>query len=127
LWRPETAIHAGDVDDNSKTVPDATFAPLIATPCFPSYPSNHAAGTTAGAEMLRRLYGAAGHVITLAHPVSGVTLSYTSLTQIADDVDDARVYGGIHFRFDQVAGGQLGRNIATAIYKANLRRTEEAP
>jgi hypothetical protein len=55
-----------------------------------------------------------------------VTISYTSLEQITDDVDDARVYGGIHFRFDQVAGGQLGREIATAIYKANLQRLEGA-
>jgi hypothetical protein len=77
--------------------------------------------------MLRRLYGAAGHPITLAHPASAVTLSYTRLEQITDDVDDARVYGGIHFRFDQVAGGQLGRDIATAIYKANMQRTGGAP
>jgi PAP2 superfamily protein len=122
FWRPETAIHAGDVDENSKTTPDATYAPLIPTPCFPSYPSNHAAGSNAGAEILRRIYGAAGHAITLVHPVSGVTLSYTSFEQITDDVDDARVYGGIHFRFDQEVGGDLGREIATAVYKHNLQR-----
>src|SRR5581483_1468934 len=41
FWRPETAIHAGDTDDNRKTEADATYAPFVVTPCFPSYPSNH--------------------------------------------------------------------------------------
>ena len=50
-----------------------------------------------------------------------VSLHYTTFKQITDDIDDARVYGGIHFRFDQDAGGRLGRDIATFIYKNNLR------
>ncbi len=51
----------------------------------------------------------------------GVTLHYTAIKQITDDISDARVYGGIHFRFDQDAGGKLGRDVATYIYKNNLR------
>ena len=73
--------------------------------------------------MLRRIYGAGGHDITLVNAlIPGVTLHYTSFKQITDDVDDARVYGGIHFRFDQEAGGRLGRGVATSIYRHNLRR-----
>ena len=122
FWRPETAIRAGTLDGNVKTDPDATFAPLIPTPCFPSYPSNHAAGSSSAAEIMRRLYGAGGHAITLANPsVPGITLHYTNLKQITDDIDDARVYGGIHFRFDQDAGSRLGREIGTFIYKNNIR------
>lgn len=49
------------------------------------------------------------------------TKHYTQLKQIADDVDDTRVYGGIHFRFDQVDGNVLGRAVATKIYKNCLR------
>lgn len=126
FWRPETAIRAGDTDGNWKTDPDLTFLPFIATPCFPSYPSNHASGTSSGAEVLRRLYGAGGHSIRLSNPaVPGITLQYTSFNEITSDVDDARVYGGIHYRFDQVAGGRLGRAVATAVYKNNLRRTHQ--
>jgi hypothetical protein len=126
LWRPETAIRAGDVDGNAKTDPDFTFAPFIVTPCFPSYPSNHASGSNSAAEIMRRIYGAGGHDITIANPaVPGVILHYTTFKQITDDVDDARVYGGIHFRFDQEAGGRLGREIATYIYKHNLRPVHE--
>jgi len=69
------------------------------------------------------MYGAGGHDITLANPiVPGVVLHYTTFKQITDDVDDARVYGGIHFRFDQVAGGRLGREVATYVYERRLRR-----
>ena len=121
FWRPETAIRAGDSDGNRKTEPDPGFVPFIATPCFPSYPSNHASGTNGGLEVLRRLYGAAGHSLTLTNPVLGVTRHYTSLEQISDNVDDARVYGGIHFWFDQEGGNRLGRTIATYVYKNNLR------
>lgn len=126
LWRPETAIRAGHLDGNAKTDPDFTFTPFIVTPCFPSYPSNHASGSNSAAEILRRLYGAGGHAMTIANPaVPGVTLHYTTFNQITDDIDDARVYGGIHFRFDQDAGGRLGRDIATFIYKHNLRSAND--
>jgi hypothetical protein len=125
FWRPETAIRAGDLDGNAKTRPDASFVPFIATPCFPSYPSNHASGSNSAAEILRRLYGAGGHAITVANSaIPDVTLHYTTFNQITDDIDDARVYGGIHFRFEQEAGGRLGREIAKFIYKHNLRSAE---
>jgi hypothetical protein len=125
-WRPETAIRAGNLDGNAKTDPDFTFAPFVVAPCFPGYPSNHASGSYSAAEILRRLNGAGGHDITIANPaVPDVTLHYTTFTQITDDIDDARVYGGIHFRFDQDAGGRLGHDIATFVYKHNLRSVND--
>jgi hypothetical protein len=128
-WRPETGIRNGDADGNGKTDVDAGFATFIATPCFPSYPSNHASGTNGGLEVLRRLFGAAGHDITItgsvpalrALPAAVITRHYTQLKEIADDVDDARVYGGIHWRYDQDAGNVLGRAVATEVVKNNLR------
>ena len=125
LWRPVTAIRLGDTDGNPKTDPDLAFSPFISTPCFPSYPSNHASGTNGGLEILRRVYGAAGHSLTLPHPTLPLTLHYSALQQIANDVDDARVYGGIHFRFDQEEGSRLGREVATEVYKNNLRKTSK--
>jgi hypothetical protein len=128
-WRPETAIRNGAADGNDKTEGDTGFTTFIPTPCFPSYPSNHASGTSGGLEAMRRLFGAAGHDITITNnvpalgalPATVITKSYTQLKEIADDVDDARVYGGIHFRYDQDAGGVLGRAIATEVVKNNLR------
>jgi len=122
FWRPETAIHGGDADGNRKTDDDPGFAPLVPTPCFPSYPSNHGSASNAGAEVLRRLYGAAGHSITMTNTaVPGIAFQYTSFKQITDDISDARVYGGIHFRFDQVAGEHLGKLTGATVYKGNLR------
>jgi hypothetical protein len=122
FWRPETAIHAGATDGNSKTAGDPTYAPFIVTPCFPSYPSNHGAGSGGAAEVLRRVYGEAGHLITLSNPaVPGIVLQYSRFNQITNDISDARVYGGIHFRTDQDAGANLGRAVGTAVYKGNLR------
>jgi PAP2 superfamily len=122
FWRPENAIRAGASDGNPKTVADPDFMPFIVTPCFPSYPSNHGSGSNGGAEVLRRLYGEAGHSITISNPADPNTvLHYTSFKQITDDISDARVYGGIHFRTDQVAGALLGRVVGTAVYKNNLR------
>jgi hypothetical protein len=124
-WRPETAIHGGDTDGNSKTEPVAGWTPFIPAPCFPAYTSNHASGSYGGAEVLRRLYGAGGHSITLTNPAfPNYALHYAELKQITADIDDARVYGGIHFRFDQRGGARLGRDVATFVYLHNLRRVQ---
>ena len=113
FWRPETAIHAGG---------DPSWTPFIVTPCFPSYPSNHGSAGNAAAAVLRRLYGDCGHSITLTNPaVPNIVLQYTSFIEITDDISDARVYGGIHFRTDQKAGEELGRAIGKSVYKHNLR------
>jgi membrane-associated phospholipid phosphatase len=122
FWRPETAIQAGDTDGNPKTVGDPNWVPFIVTPCFPSYPSNHGSAGNGAAEVLRRLYGEAGHSITLTNPaVPTIVLQYTSFKQITDDISDARVYGGIHFPSDQKAGADLGRAVGTSVFKNNLR------
>jgi hypothetical protein len=126
FWRPETAIHAGDTDSNPKTHPDTSFVPFIATPCFPSYPSNHGSAANGAAAILRRIYGEGGHYITLSNPaVPNIVLQYMTFEQITDDISDARVYGGIHFRTDQVAGENLGKAIGRAVYKHNLRRMHD--
>jgi hypothetical protein len=78
---------------------------------------------------MRRLFGAAGHDMTITNtvpalgslPAKTITKHYTQLQAIADDVDDARVYGGIHWRFDQVAGNDLGRAVGTEVAKNHLR------
>ena len=51
----------------------------------------------------------------------GIVFQYTKFDDITADIDDARVYGGIHFRFDQEGGARLGRDVGTAVYLHNLR------
>jgi hypothetical protein len=121
-WRPVTAIRAGDTDGNPKTDPDVAWTSLITAPCFPSYPSAHATASNAGRVIAEKIFGKGGHDITLSHPsIPDVTPHYTKFSQITSDIDDARVYGGIHFRFDQEAGARQGRQVGTYVYENNLR------
>ena len=110
FWRPETGIRNGLTDGNHTREGDPGFTTYSA-PFFPSYPSNHGSATNGGLEVMRRLFGAADHDITLtatlpaqgSFPALVITRHYTQLKEIADDVSDARVYAGIHWPFDQVA------------------------
>ncbi len=122
FWRPETAIPVADVDGNPETDPDPSFKPFITTPCHPSYPSAHASLGHAARKVLERVYGKGPHAIEFASPaVPDVRLRYGSLQEITDDIDDARIYGGIHFRFDQEAGGRQGRRVGSYILQHRLR------
>jgi hypothetical protein len=97
--------------------------PFVLTPCFPSYGSAHGSSGGAAREVLERVFGPRHHFITLSNPaVAGVVLQYANFRQITRDVDDARVYGGIHFRFDQEAGAKLGREVGSYVFRHALRK-----
>jgi hypothetical protein len=116
FWRPETAIHASG---------DPTWKPYIVTPCFPSYGSAHGSLSNAARKVLERLYGPRHHLITLSNPaVAGVVLQYETFEQITQDINDARVYGGIHFRFDQETGSEQGRRVGAYVHRHILRRAD---
>jgi hypothetical protein len=121
-WRPETAIHGAAEDGNPKTDPDLAFTPFVVAPCFPGYPSAHGTLSAAAAEVLQHLYGASGHDLTFsAASVPGIVLHYTAFKDIVADISDARVYGGIHFRFDQDGGERQGERIGQYVFKNILR------
>ena len=123
FWRPETAIRFPDKFNNLVSS-DPSFAPYITTPCFPSYPSNHASGSRSAATILERIFGDAPVSITMTNPlnaaIANLQFNYTTFNQICNDIDDARIYGGIHYRFDQEAGGRLARAVAGTVYKNYL-------
>jgi hypothetical protein len=122
FWRPVTAIQAGGLDGNRKTDPDPGWLPLIATPAHPSYASGHATVSNAARAVLANAFGKDGHAITLTHPqFPGILLSYAAWEQMTADIDDARIYGGIHYRFDQEAGAHLGRKVGTYLLRNHLR------
>jgi hypothetical protein len=125
FWRPETAVRDGDRDRNPATDPEPSFAPFIVAPCFPGYPSGHATTSYAAREIIERVYGRGPHSITLSVPDAPVTLKYARLTDITNDIDDARVYGGIHFRFEQEEAAEQGRQLGAYVYKHNLRGVRE--
>ncbi len=124
LWRPVTAIRAADTDGNAKTDPDGQWIPLVFTPPFPAYPSGHASFGGAARAVLEKMFGADNHRITLRHPaVPEIVLHYTAFKQITDDIDEARVAGGVHFRFDQEAGARQGKRVGEYILRHCLLPT----
>jgi hypothetical protein len=122
FWRPQMAIRAADTDGNDLTDKDPDWVPLIATPAHPSYASGHASVSGAARVVMERAFGKDGHDVTLTHPtLPGIVLHYAAWDEITDDIDDARIYGGIHWRFDQETGSHLGRQIGKYILRNHLR------
>ena len=77
-------------------------------------------------QILRRAFGKDGHAVTLSNPaVPGVVLNYTAWEEITDDIDDARIYGGIHFRFDQGRSAHQGHSVGIFVLENYLRSGEE--
>jgi hypothetical protein len=112
-WRPVTAIRESG---------DPNWMPLVFTPPFPGYPSGHAGFGAAARVILEHVFGRGGHFIRLTNPrVPDVALRYTRWKDITGDVDDARVFGGVHFRFDQVAAARQGRLVGEYVLQRYLR------
>lgn len=122
LWRPVTAIRMGELDGNPRTPNRSSFTPFITTPPYPSYPSGYGGLSNAARSMLERIFGRGRHAITVSTPaLPGVTFRYTNLRHITDDVADARIYAGIHFRFDQEEAETLAERIAGHILRNHLK------
>lgn len=118
LWRPVTAIRRADEDDNPSTAPDAAWLSLITNPPYPTYAGNNAAIGTSQSTMLALFFGRDD--IQFQHTwegAGGATRSYAGFTAMADEEARARVYGGIHFTFDNVAGQSVGRNVANYVFQ----------
>lgn len=113
-WRPEPAIVRGDDDGNGATAGDPTWRPRVPTPPHPEYPSAHAANSGAMAFVLKSLFGdAPGFVITATSPQNvGFVRQWHAFSEGVEEVIDARVYSGIHFRTADQAGARLGRQVA---------------
>jgi membrane-associated phospholipid phosphatase len=68
----------------------------VALPNHPSYPSGHSCITGAYATILMRMF-----------PEESATLQ-----AMIEEAGVARIYGGLHYRFDLLAGRELGRKVA---------------
>jgi hypothetical protein len=125
MWRPVTAIRRADEDSNAATTADPTWTSLIAAPPYPSYAGNMAAIGTSQATILALFFGRDD--IAFQHTwagAGGATRLYAGFNAMADEQERARVYGGIHFTFDNVAGQSVGRNVANYVF-SNLMRPRQ--
>jgi hypothetical protein len=116
-WRPITAIQNADKDGNANTTADTSWTSLLTTPNFPTYTSGHSTFSGAAATVLTNFYGNNYAFSTTSPGLAGVTRSFTSFTQAADEAGMSRIYGGIHFMSDNTAGLAAGKTLATYITK----------
>lgn len=122
FWRPITAIRAADTDGNADTIADPAWLPLLITPPFPGYSSGHSTFSGAAAEVLKAFFGADNISFTLESEDASVSnRSFTSFSQAAEESAVSRLYGGIHFSFDNndglVVGRSIGRYVASELFK----------
>jgi len=110
FWRPITAIREDGTD------PDPAWTPLIGTPPFPGYTSGHSTFSGAASAILASLFGDEVSFATSQDNNPLIVREFASFSQAAAEAADSRLYGGIHFRFDNdhglVAGQSLGNHVA---------------
>ena len=113
FWRPFTAIRNGDQDGNDATERDASWLPFIETPMHPEYPCAHCTAAGAyGAVLLAEIgSGPVPRLSSTSPTLPGITRSWDSVAEFVQEVSNARVYDGVHYRNSTEVGAELGRKV----------------
>jgi hypothetical protein len=120
LWRPVHAIQRADTDGNHFTAPDLTWNALLNVN-HPEYPSAHSCWTQAVTDTLTYFFGTDEAAFGLDSAVTGSTRQYARFSEVAEEVQDARVWAGIHFRFSTDDGSTIGRQVARLVTRRHFR------
>jgi len=128
FWRPITAIRNGDIDGNLTTERDATWQPIDATPMHPEHPCAHCIVSSSIAAVIQGLPGTDEiPEVSLTSPfVPGVTHRFTNLRAYSDEVANARICAGFHYRFSTVAGREMGQKIGAYVVKSVMQPAQTA-
>ena len=121
FWRPITAIRAADTDGNPETAADPTWDSLVIVGPVPEYPSGHSGQGGAMSEVLARFFGDKVSFSTTATTQPGVTRSFTSFSQAAQENANSRIYVGYHFRHATVEGLKLGSKVGKVAFNHYLQ------
>jgi hypothetical protein len=115
FWRPITAIQEADRDEK--------WTPLLDTPPFPAYVSGHSTFSSAGAAVLAQSFGTDKiNFATTSDDLPGVTRKFASIWSAAEEAGMSRIYGGIHWQFDNVEGLNVGRTLGEYVFRNTLQR-----
>jgi hypothetical protein len=122
FWRPVTAIRNADLSQNPAAPRDPAWQPLGETPMHPEYPCAHCISSSAVAAALRAMVGdEVGEISVTSSTAPGVTRRWTKLSDYSDEVSNARVWAGFHYRFSTEAGKDMGTKIGELTVATQLR------
>ena len=121
FWRPQSAIPLAAGDGNGATTEDPAWTPVVPTPNHPEYPAAHGCGNGSMAEALRQFFGTKKVRFTLSSSVTGTTRHYATTTDLLQEVVNARVWGGMHYRSSGEHGIELGKNVAKWVAKHHFQ------
>jgi len=119
-WRPVSAIAHADIDDNPATVADAAWRSSQFTPNHPEYPAAHSCTAGGLATLLRHYYGTSQVGFFFDSKASGTTHHYDNVEAMQKDGSEARINGGMHFRFSTTAGEKVGAEVAAWVMRTQF-------
>jgi hypothetical protein len=123
FWRPITAIRNGDIDGNPATEPEATWQPIDNTPMHPEYPCAHCIQSGAAVAVIESVLGSRDipEVSITSSTAPGVTHRWTSLGAFSDEIANARIWAGFHYRFSTRVGTEMGHQIGDHVVKSVMQ------
>ena len=124
FWRPITAIRNGDINGNTATEPEATWQPIDNTPMHPEYPCAHCIQSGAAAAVIESVLGSAdiSEVSLTSSTAPGVTHRWTNLGAFSDEIANARIWAGFHYRFSTRVGTAMGHQIGEYVVKSVMQQ-----
>lgn len=120
FWRPQPAIRRADEDGNDRTVPDAAWAPLFTTPRHPEYPSGHTTNSTAMVRIMQFIFGDVP-AIPVSSTIGPNTREWAAFEEGLDEVIEARIWSGLHFRTADEVGSKQGAKVAHFVWTHALQ------
>jgi PAP2 superfamily len=123
FWRPVTAIRNGDIDGNDATERDASWVPFIDTPMHPEYPCAHCILAAAVSAVLQAEVGteATPKLSTTSVMAPGIVHSWWQIDDFVQEVANARIYDGVHYRTSTEVGVAMGKKIGELAAAQYLR------
>ena len=128
FWRPITAIRNGDIDGNDLTEREATWQPIDNTPMHPEYPCAHCILSGAIAGVIKTASGSEDiPEIAITSPTApGVTHRFTNMTAFTDEIANARIWSGFHYRFSTKVGTDMGLKIGEYVVNNVMQPAQTA-
>ena len=122
FWRPVTAIRNADQTGNPATPRDASWLPLGETPMHPEYPCAHCISSAAVAAVLIGLVGdEVGEITLTSHLSPGVTRRWSTVSAYPEEVSNARIWAGFHYRFSTEVARDMGKRIGELTLATQLQ------